>query len=121
MALPCACPTYFKYNLQMADFDTSLLNLENLELAHVCINVPEDVECVAEVEARSYSQDADGDYFESGDLVRKPALAQAEWVGGQKRYTIKALLPGDEGHGVLKVYAGPRGVMVSSPDPPSKH
>jgi bifunctional glutamyl/prolyl-tRNA synthetase len=114
MALPCATPTYFKHGLHMFDFDTSLLCLDNLEMAHVYIDVPEDVECVAEVEARAYSQDMDGDYFESGDIVRKPALAQAEWHGGQKRYTVKALLPGDEGQGVLKIYAGPKGLMVSS-------
>lgn len=113
MALPCATPIYFKHQLHMADFDTSLLNLDNLEMAHIYINVPEDVECVAEVEARAITQDADGDYFESGDIVRKPALAQAEWIGGQKRYTVKAVLPSDEGQGVLKVYAGPRGLMVS--------
>ncbi|KAF2260638.1 glutamyl-tRNA synthetase [Lojkania enalia] len=114
MALPCACPTFFKHKLQVVDFDTSLLNLDNLELAHIYINVPEDVECVAEVEARALTQDTDGDYFESGDIIRKPALAQAEWIGGQKRYTIKALLPGDEGHGVLKIYAGPRGLRHSN-------
>jgi bifunctional glutamyl/prolyl-tRNA synthetase len=114
MALPCATPTYFKHKLHMVDFDTSLLCLDNLEMAHVHVNVPEDVECVAEVEARAFSQDADGDYFENGELVKKPALAQVEWHGGQKRYTIKALLPGDEGHGVLKIYAGPKGLMVSS-------
>lgn len=114
MALPCACPTYFKHRLQVVDFNTSLLVLEELELAHIYVNVPEDVECVAEVEARAISQDADGDYFENGEVVKKPALAQAEWVAGQKRYTIKALLPGDEGRGVLKVYAGPRGLMHSN-------
>jgi bifunctional glutamyl/prolyl-tRNA synthetase len=113
MALPCATPVYFKHKLHLADFDTSLLNLDNLEMAHIHINVPEDVECVAEVEAKAITQDVDGDYFESGDIVRKPALAQVEWVGGQKRYTVKAVLPGDEGRGVLKVYAGPRGLMVS--------
>jgi bifunctional glutamyl/prolyl-tRNA synthetase len=121
MALPCATPTYFKHHLHMADFDTSLLNLDNLEMAHIYINVPEDVECVAEVEARAYSQDADGDFFESGELVKKPALAQVEWIGGQKRYTVKALLPGDEGHGVLKVYAGMRGLMVSNTYTMHKH
>ncbi|KAF1832166.1 cytokinesis protein Cyk3 [Decorospora gaudefroyi] len=114
MALPCATPAYFKHGLNMTSFDTSLLNLDNLEMAHVYIDVPEDVECVAEVEARSYSQDMDGDFFESGEFVRKPALAQAEWYGGQKRYTVKALLPGDEGHGILKIYAGPRGLMHSN-------
>ncbi|KAF2742214.1 hypothetical protein M011DRAFT_453642 [Sporormia fimetaria CBS 119925] len=113
MALPCASPTYFKHRLHMVNFDTSLLSLENLELAHIYISVPEEVECVAEVEAKAITQDIDGDYFESGDIIRKPALAQAEWISGQKRYTIKALLPGDEAQGVLKVYAGPRGLMHS--------
>ena len=36
----------------------------------------------------------------------------------QKRYIIKALLPGDEGTGVLKVYAGKKGLMHSSKDIP---
>jgi hypothetical protein len=113
MALPCATPAYFRHGLNVVNFDTSLLNLDNLEMTHVYVDVPEDVECVAEVEARSYSQDMDGDFFESGEIVRKPALAQAEWYGGQKRYTVKALLPGEGGQGVLKIYAGPRGLMVS--------
>lgn len=114
MALPCATPTYFRHNLNVVNFDTSVLCLDNLEMAHIYIDVPEDVECVAEVEARCYSQDMDGDLFESGDVIKKPALAQAEWYGGQKRYTVKALLPTDGGQGVLKIYAGPRGLMVSS-------
>lgn len=113
MALPCACPPFFKHGLRMFEYDTSLLAMDSLELVHVQFLVPDDVECVAEVEARAFVQDADGDFFESGDVVRKRALAQAEWVGGQKRYTVKAVMPGDEGQGVLKVYAGKRGLMVS--------
>ncbi|KAI9707764.1 MAG: cytokinesis protein 3 [Candelina mexicana] len=118
MALPCACPPYFKTKLQMIDFDTSLLRIEKLELVQFQFACPEDIECVAEVEAKAYEQDADGDFFENGEVVRKRALAQAEWVNGEKRYTVKALLPGDEGHGVLKVYAGRRGLMHSIKDNP---
>ncbi|KAI9828372.1 MAG: cytokinesis protein 3 [Thelocarpon impressellum] len=118
LALPCACPPYFKHGLRMIDFDTSLLRIEELEQVHIHFCVPSDVECVAEVEARAFDTDADGDFFESGELVRKRALAQAEWVGGQKRYTVKALLPGDEGQGTLKVYAGRRGLMHSIKDHP---
>ncbi len=118
MALPCACPPYFKIGLQMIDYDTSLLRIEKLELVQIQFTVPPDVECVAEVEARAFERDADGDYFENGDIVKKRALAQAEWIGGQKRYTVKALLPGDEGHGVLKIYAGNRGLMHSIKDNP---
>jgi hypothetical protein len=78
--------------------------------------VPDDVECVAEVEVRALARDADGDLFESGDVARAPALAQPDWLpGGEKRFTVKALLPGDEGRGVLKIYAGKRGLMVRSP------
>jgi Transglutaminase-like superfamily/Variant SH3 domain len=112
LALPCACPPYFKNGLQMFEYDTSLLKLEDLEMAQIDFVVPPDTECVAEVETRSFARDADGDYFESGELVKKRALAQAEWIGGRKVYRVKALLPGDEGQGVLKIYAGKRGLMV---------
>jgi len=118
LALPCACPPYFKNGLEMVDYDTSLVRIEDLELAHIKFTVPSDIECVAEVEARAFERDIDGDFFESGEVVKKRALAQAEWVGGQKRYTVKALLPGDEGHGVLKIYAGKRGLMHSIRDIP---
>ncbi|KAI9850969.1 MAG: cytokinesis protein 3 [Thelocarpon superellum] len=118
MALPCACAPFFRHRLQMRDYDTSLLWTEELEQVQLQVVVPHDVECVAEVEARAFERDADGDLFESGDVVRKRALAQAEWIGGQKRYTVKALLPGDEGQGVLKVYAGKRGLMHSIKDNP---
>lgn len=118
IALPFACPTYFKNTVELSEFDTSILHLENLEMTHLHVTVPEDVECVAETEARSFAQDADGDFFESGDVVRKPALVQPQWTGGRKRFTIKALLPGDEGQGVLKIYAGKRGLMHSVKDNP---
>lgn len=118
LALPCASPSYFRNHIQMIDYDTSLLRIENLEFVHIQFTVPADIECVAEVESCSYARDADGDVFESGDTTTNRALAQAEWVKGQKRYTVKALLPGDVGHGTLKVYAGKRGLMHSIKDNP---
>nr|POE72899.1 cytokinesis protein 3 [Quercus suber] len=118
MALPCACPSYFRNTIELAAFNTSMLHLENLEMAHFFVNVPEDVECVAETEARAFACDTDGDLFESGDMIKKPALTQAEWVGGRKRYRVKALLPGDEGTGTLRIYAGKRGLMHSAKDNP---
>ncbi|KAL9128724.1 MAG: hypothetical protein Q9217_002657 [Psora testacea] len=118
LALPCACPPYFKNGLQMVNYDTSLFHLEHLELVHIQFTVPSDIECVAEVEARSYARDIDGDVFESGDTTVIRALAQAEWVNGQKRYTVKAHLPDEEGQGTLKVYAGKRGLMHSVKDNP---
>jgi transglutaminase/protease-like cytokinesis protein 3 len=116
MALPPATPTYFRNRLGMADYCTSSLHLENLEMAQIQLTVPEDVECIAETEVRAYARDTDGDFFENGDVVRKPALAQVEWINAQKRYTVKALLPGDERQGMLKIYAGKRGLMVSRPN-----
>ncbi|KAK0627036.1 hypothetical protein B0T14DRAFT_511603 [Immersiella caudata] len=116
--LPCACPPYFKNGLHVVDFNTSQVRIEDLEMMHVKFNVPADVEVAAEVEVRAYSRDSDGDFFESGDVVKKRALAQAEWFGGVKRYTVKALLPGDEGTGTLKIYAGKRGLMHSIKDIP---
>jgi transglutaminase/protease-like cytokinesis protein 3 len=118
LALPCACPAHFKNGLGMVDYDTSLVRIEDLELVQIKFTAPADVECVAEVEARAFERDADGDFFESGEVVKKRALTQAEWIGGQKRYTVKALLPGDEGQGILKIYAGKRGLMHSIKDIP---
>lgn len=123
-ALPAACPPYFKNQLHLWDFDTSQLQLDGLEVAHIHLEVPEEVECVAEVEARSFARDADGDLFESGDMERTRALAQAEFVSCPdaedrrpfKRYTIKALLPSSasaSNQAVLKIYAGRRGLIHS--------
>lgn len=116
--LPCACPPFFKNGLAMVNYNTSLTRIEDLEMVHLRFGVPADVEVAAEVEVRAFARDTDGDFFESGETVRKRALAQAEWYGGTKRYTVKALLPGDEGHGVLRVYAGKRGLMHSIKDIP---
>jgi transglutaminase/protease-like cytokinesis protein 3 len=116
--LPCACPPYFRSRLGITDYNTALTRIEDLEMVHVKFTVPADVEVAAEVETRAYARDPDGDFFESGDVVRKRALAQAEWFNGQKRYTVKAVLPGDEGAGTLKVYAGKRGLMHSIKDIP---
>lgn len=130
LALPCALPPYFRQKIQIHNYDTSLIRLEGLEVATLAIAVPPDVELVAEVETRAYLRDADGDLYENGDaVVRKRALSQASWYSspagraGQlqapsKRYTVKALLPSDEGNGILKIYAGKRGLMHSSKDVP---
>ncbi|KAI1762832.1 hypothetical protein GGR53DRAFT_500217 [Hypoxylon sp. FL1150] len=116
--LPGACPPFFKQAIAMVDYNTSLTRIEDLEMVHVKFNVPADIEVAAEVEVRGFTRDADGDFFENGEVVKKRALAQADWYGGTKRYTVKALLPGDEGSGVLKVYAGKRGLMHSIKDIP---
>ncbi|KAJ9488632.1 hypothetical protein VN97_g4674 [Penicillium thymicola] len=118
LSLPTVCPPYFKLNVQMPDYDTSFLRIDGLEVMQLRMIVPTDVECAAEVEAPGFARDADGDCFESGDIVRKRALVQPDWIRGQKRITIKAALPGDEGQGVLKVYAGKKGLMHSSRDIP---
>ncbi|CAI7583140.1 unnamed protein product [Penicillium crustosum] len=118
LSLPTVCPPYFKLNVQMPDYDTSFLRIDGLEVMQLRMLVPTDVECAAEVEAPGFARDADGDCFESGDIVRKRALVQPDWIRGQKRITIKAVLPGDEGQGVLKIYAGKKGLMHSSRDIP---
>ncbi|KAL8959470.1 MAG: hypothetical protein Q9183_005629 [Haloplaca sp. 2 TL-2023] len=118
LALPCACPPFFKNDLHMIDYDTSLYRIDNLELVQIRFTVPHDIECYAEVDTRSYVRDSDGDWFESGDTITTRALAQAEWVAGEKQYSVKAHLPSDEGQGVLKVYAGKRGLMHSIKDNP---
>ncbi|KAG0155658.1 hypothetical protein PDIDSM_2831 [Penicillium digitatum] len=118
LALPTVCPPFFKLNIQMPDYDTSFLRINGLEVMQIRMIVPADVECAAEVEAPGFARDVDGDVFESGEIVRKRALVQPDWIRGQKRITVKAVLPGDEGQGVLKIYAGRKGLMHSSRDIP---
>lgn len=117
LALPSACPPFFRHGLQMNSFDTSLTRIEDLEVAQIEFTVPIDVECIAEVEVRGFAVDQDGDVFESGEVVKKRSLCQIVWENGVKTYRVKAVLPGDEGHGVLKIYAGKRGLIVSDISP----
>ncbi|KAK1144352.1 hypothetical protein N8T08_005504 [Aspergillus melleus] len=118
LALPAACPPYFKMNMQFPDYDTSLVRIDGLEVMQIRLLVPADVECAAEVETPIFARDSDGDFFESGEVVRKRALVQPDWIHGHKRVTVKAVLPGDEGQGILKVYAGKKGLMHSNRDIP---
>jgi transglutaminase/protease-like cytokinesis protein 3 len=124
LALPGTCPPFFRQGLSMHAYDTSIIRMDGLEICTLSINVPTDVEIVAEVEARRYLRDQDGDVYEDAENVtKKRALSQASWYRtvpnteiSQKRYVIKALLPGDEGVATLKVYAGKKGLMLSSRD-----
>ncbi|MCJ1324398.1 cytokinesis protein 3 [Thelotrema lepadinum] len=118
LSLPCAMAPYFRNSLGLTDYSTSLLFLDGLELMHLHLSVPTDTELYAEVTARAFARDAEGDLYESGEHNVKRALAQVEWKNGSKRYTIKATLPGDEGQGVLNIYAGKRGLMHSIKDNP---
>ncbi|KAK5193982.1 hypothetical protein LTR92_006322 [Exophiala xenobiotica] len=124
LSLPGTCPPFFRQALSMHAYDTSVIRMEGLEMCTLSINVPPDVEIVAEVEARKYLRDQDGDVYEDTDnITKKRALAQPSWYRTvpnteicQKRYVVKAILPGDEGVAVLKVYAGKKGLMLSSRD-----
>ena len=126
LALPVALPPYFRLHANVHNYDTSAIRLEGLELAHISLNVNPDIEIVAEVETKSYLRDHDGDFYENNDAdatTRKRVLAQPSWYTPakdptilQKRYIVKALLPGDEGQGILKIYAGKKGMMHSSKD-----
>ena len=115
LALPYACPAYFQYDLCLqSDYDYSQTRLDGLQVACVDVEVHEDVECVAEVESQAYARDLEGDLFESGEVIKEAALAQALWLDdGQRRvYRIKAFLRGEGVKGTLKVYAGKKGLMV---------
>lgn len=118
LGLPCTMAPYFRHGLHLQEYSTALLFLDGLELMHLFVAVPNDVEIHAEVHARAFAKDIDGDLFESGDHTVKRALAQVEWKTGVKRYQIKAALPGDERSGTLNIYAGKRGLMHSIKDNP---
>jgi transglutaminase/protease-like cytokinesis protein 3 len=124
LALPSTCAPFFRLGLSMHAYDTSIIRMDGLEMCTFSVNVPADVEVVAEVEARRYLCDQDGDVYEDAEnITKKRALAQASWYRtvpnteiSQKRYVVKAVLPGDEGTATLKVYAGKKGLMLSSRD-----
>ncbi|MCJ1441038.1 MAG: cytokinesis protein 3 [Stictis urceolatum] len=118
LALPCALPPYFRNSLHVENYSTALIYLQGLELLHLSLSVPSDVELHAEVHARAYARDSDGDLYDSGDTITKRALAQAEWKNSQKRYIVKALLPPDASEGTLHLYAGKRGLMHGIKDNP---
>ena len=115
LALPYACSAYFQHDLALqSDFEVSQTRLDGLQVACIDVEVPEDVECVAEVESQTYARDLEGDLFESGEVIREPALAQPLWLDGNQRrvYRIKGFLNGEGSRGSLKVYAGKKGLMV---------
>lgn len=122
LALPGTCPTFFRLGLMVHAYDTSLTMMDGLEMSTIAINVPLDVEVYAEVEAQTYHQDHDGDFYEDPDTVTKMrVLSQPSWYRTgtnpdvlQKRYIVKAVLPGDEPIGTLKIYAGKKGLMHSA-------
>jgi transglutaminase/protease-like cytokinesis protein 3 len=117
LALPYACPAYFQNDLVLeTDFDLAQTRLNELQVASIDIEVPEDVECVAEVESQIYARDPEGDLFESGEVRKDPALAQPLWVdhGTRRIYRIKGFLNSEGSRGTLKIFAGKKGLMVSS-------
>lgn len=122
LALPGACPAFFRLGLMVHAYDTSLTRMEGLEMSTIAINVPVDVEVYAEVEVQAYQQDDDGDFYEDPDgVIKMRVLSQPVWYRTntnpdmlQKRYVVKAVLPGDELFGTLKIYAGKKGLMHSA-------
>lgn len=122
LALPGTCPAFFRLGLMVHAYDTSLTRIEGLEMSTISINVPVDVEIYAEVEVLAYHQDHDGDLYEDPDSVNKMRVfSQPCWYRTgtnpdllQKRYVVKAVLPGDETFGTLKMYAGKKGLMHSA-------
>jgi hypothetical protein len=118
LALPYACAAFFQNDLTLeSDFDGAQTRLDGLQVACIDLEIPEDVECVAEVESQAYARDLEGDLFESGETIHEQALTQPLWLdGGQRRvYRVKGFLSGEGARGALKVYAGKKGLMVKSP------
>ncbi|KAK9386957.1 hypothetical protein V1515DRAFT_602454 [Lipomyces mesembrius] len=116
--LPSICPAMFKYNLFLSDFDTSLLRTSGADVIQIDVQAPVDVDCIADIEVRGYCVDADGDLMESGEVLKCPALSQPFWIRGQRTFRVKTVLPKDESTGVLKIYAGRRGLLQSVRDNP---
>ena len=100
LALPYACAAYFQNDLTLqSDFDIAQTRLDGFQVACIDIEVPEDVECVAEVESQTYARDLEGDLFESGEVIKEPSLSQPLWLDNCQRriYRIKGFRRGIAG------------------------
>ncbi|KAI5293996.1 cytokinesis protein 3 [Ascosphaera acerosa] len=118
LALPAVTPAYFQCGLTFASYDTSLTRIDGLEAVQIRVEAPFDIEVAAEVETQALPVNVEGQLIQTGETRTKRALSQPDWCQGRKRYTLKAVLPESDDHGVLKVYAGKRGLMHSSKDIP---
>lgn len=116
--LPSICPAMFRYNLYLSEFDMSLLRTTGPEIVQIDVQVPAEIDCAAEIEVRGYVADLDGDLIESGEVMKSPALAQPYWIHGRRIFRVKAVVPDGETTGVLKIYAGRRGLLQSMKDIP---
>ncbi|KAK9454664.1 hypothetical protein V1511DRAFT_358554 [Dipodascopsis uninucleata] len=116
--LPSICPGMIRNNVYLSEFDTSLLRTSGSEVIQIDVQVPWDIDCIAELEVRGYIADADGDIMESGEVCKIPALTQPYWSRGARFFRAKAVLPENEQTGVLKIYAGNRGLVHSIKDNP---
>lgn len=124
LALPGTCPPFFRLGLMLHAYDTSLIHLEGLEISTISINTPVDTEIYAEVETQAFHTDSEGDLYEDPEKVtRTRVLSQPSWYRTsapqtaeiyQKRYVVKSLLPPDSTTGVLRIYAGKKGLMHSA-------
>ncbi|ODQ65056.1 hypothetical protein NADFUDRAFT_51655 [Nadsonia fulvescens var. elongata DSM 6958] len=115
-ALPLACPAGITSGIELVGFDNSSLRLEDLEVGEIIVQVPNDVEIVAEVQAGVITAAGIEVLNESSNScsVKLSALSQVFWKMGVRYYRIKALLPPGYGQGVLNIYAGHKGSVVSA-------
>lgn len=118
LALPSAYPAFFQLGLSLHKYNLSMIKLRGLEMCVVNLNVPEDIEIVAEVKVAGQIQGGIDSSTVNTELLQALALAQPKWyrIGHNvrlKRYTIKAALPSGVTSGSLKIYAGKRGLTHS--------
>ncbi|KAK5456826.1 hypothetical protein LTS15_004606 [Exophiala xenobiotica] len=117
-SLPTPRPEFFHLGLSFHDFDTSLGQLEGLELCTISINVPAEIDIVAEVSVAAHAYHSDDNAVDNGDFDKMRALSQPSWHRTtsdliQKRFVVKALLPDKSKAGVLRIHAGKMGLRHS--------
>ncbi|CAN6616352.1 hypothetical protein TRVA0_006S02740 [Trichomonascus vanleenenianus] len=104
LALPLAGPAAFEHNLKIVDYNTSVSQLENLDVAEFNLLVPHGVDLYAEVSVGAFS----------GNMYDQPmktvlGLAQPYWKNNRRYVRVKGVVPESFNEGTLHIYIGPRG------------
>ncbi|EEB08237.2 cytokinesis protein Cyk3 [Schizosaccharomyces japonicus yFS275] len=105
MSLPYVSSVYFTLGLQLSRYDTSLLHLYGLRCLQLDMQIPPDVECVADVDSSiNFSR------TKEADAGSKYALTQSYYLNSSTRMVrIKAVMPSNCKNAVLRIYAGRKG------------
>lgn len=97
--LPRMYSGFKKNGLQFVNFNNALTRMHDAEFFEADLIVPPNVELFTLIKS---SRSTSNDY----------SLCQIYWTGQKRMAKVKAILPDNEGIGVLQIFAGPKGTQT---------